>query len=56
MAATGVPGLDVVLVRGGALTVLAGVGTGVWRVLRANERLVRLCPNPETSDQEPPSV
>ncbi|WP_405557747.1 hypothetical protein OHV08_28185 [Streptomyces canus] len=31
---TGVPGLDGVLVWGGALSLLIGVGTAIWRVVR----------------------
>lgn len=39
--ATGVPSLDLVLVWGGAITILAGVGTIAWRVLRATLHLGR---------------
>ncbi|MFE0763667.1 hypothetical protein [Streptomyces smyrnaeus] len=34
MEATGIPALDAVLVWGGAITVLTGLGTVVWRGLR----------------------
>lgn len=37
--ATGIPALDVALVWGGAVTILAGVGTVVWRAVRGMVRL-----------------
>ncbi|WP_289975148.1 hypothetical protein [Streptomyces sp. SRF1] len=39
--ATGIPALDAALVWGGAVSVLAGVGTVVWRGLRGALRLGR---------------
>ncbi|MFD7964375.1 hypothetical protein ACFV5J_26620 [Streptomyces zaomyceticus] len=39
MLETGVPALDTVLVWGGALTLLVGVGTAAWRLVRAALRL-----------------
>lgn len=41
MAATGIPALDTVLVWGGAVSVLATVGTVAWRVTRGGARLAR---------------
>lgn len=35
MNATGIPALDAALVWGGAISVLGGVGTVLWRVVRA---------------------
>ena len=37
---TGIPGLDAALVWGGAISVLATVGTFVWRALRSVSRVV----------------
>ncbi|WP_282795050.1 hypothetical protein [Streptomyces sp. CC224B] len=36
---TGVPGLGAVLVWGGALSLLAGLGAAIWRVVRGFSRL-----------------
>lgn len=41
MEATGIPALDLALAWGGAITVLAGVGTVLWRVIRGALRLTR---------------
>ncbi|WP_405961316.1 hypothetical protein OG235_37280 [Streptomyces sp. NBC_00024] len=38
---TGIPGLDMVLVWGGAVTILAGIGAIVWRGVRATVHLGR---------------
>ncbi|MET9322011.1 hypothetical protein ABZX75_17720 [Streptomyces sp. NPDC003038] len=38
---TGHPGMDTVLVWGGALTLLVGASTAVWRVVRGGLRLGR---------------
>lgn len=45
MEATGIPTLDVVLAWGGAVTVLAAVGTVVWRGVRGALRLTRRVEN-----------
>ncbi|WP_180930941.1 hypothetical protein [Streptomyces sp. AJS327] len=39
MDATGIPALDVAVVWGGAVTILAGVGTVVWRAVQGTVRL-----------------
>jgi hypothetical protein len=36
---TGVPALDAALVWGGALSLLVGIGTAIWRVVRAVSHL-----------------
>ncbi|PSK58009.1 hypothetical protein B0E38_01854 [Streptomyces sp. 111WW2] len=36
---TGVPALDAALVWGGAISVLAGIGTVAWRIIRASLQL-----------------
>lgn len=41
MEATGIPALDAALTWGGAITVLASVGTVAWRGLRGTLRLAR---------------
>ncbi|MEV6740461.1 hypothetical protein AB0N14_27325 [Streptomyces sp. NPDC051104] len=39
MEATGIPALDAALVWGGAISVLGGVGTVAWRIVRASTHL-----------------
>lgn len=39
--ATGIPALDAVLVWGGAVSIIAGVGTVLWRGVRGAVRLAR---------------
>ncbi|MER6976248.1 hypothetical protein ABT317_04155 [Streptomyces carpinensis] len=39
MDATGIPAVDTALVWGGAISVLGGVGTVAWRIVRASSHL-----------------